>query len=96
MAWPKNGTRKLIIDGVEWLWHFSGHCHECSADMVTVGQSGAPYHLFLDPLKGYFEHTPGHVSRSLRWALSQGWNPTHGGDRTMIAVDQDAFQWLPE
>ncbi|QIF02049.1 hypothetical protein [Roseimicrobium sp. ORNL1] len=95
MAWPKKGTRKIVVDGVEWLWHYSAHCYLCSNDVVTVGQAGSPHHLFFDTFSRDFEHTPGHVAASLRWALSQGWNPTNGGDRAMTAKE-NSFEWLPE
>lgn len=95
MAWPRRGTRKLVVDGVEWLWHYSAHCYLCSNDVVAVGQPGRPHHLFLDTFARHFEHTPGHVTASLLWALAQGWNPTNGGDRALTATEQ-SFQWLPD
>jgi hypothetical protein len=49
VAWPKRGTRKLVVNGSEFLWHYDACCIWCSDDVVTVGRAGAPYVLFIDP-----------------------------------------------
>lgn len=94
MAWPKRGTRKLVIDGATWLWHFSGHCCDCSDKAVTVGREGLPHYLFLDTYARDFVETPGHIVASLRWALANGWSPAHGPDRALTAKGT-GFEWLP-
>jgi hypothetical protein len=94
MAWPRKGTRKLVIDQAEWLCHYDAHCALCSGDCVTVGRRGQPHYLFLDTFSYYFQHTPRHIVDSIRWALVAGWSPKSGPDRG-ITVTEDGFAWLP-
>ena len=94
MAWPKRGTRKLIIDGIEWLYHYDAHCEFCSADSVTVGQLGQPHYLFLDTFSRHFDNTPRHACDSIRWATANGWSPAWGPDRALSATES-GFEWLP-
>lgn len=94
MAWPKKGTRGLVIDGIEWLHHYDAHCELCSADCVTVGQLGQPHYLFLDTYSRYFDNTPRHSVEAIRWATAAGWSPTSGPDRGLTAVE-NGFEWLP-
>jgi|GEM_PF-1960057 len=94
MAWPKKGTRKLVIDQAEWLYHYDACCELCSDDCVTVGQLGQPHYLFLDPFSYYFNHTPRHVVDSIRWALAARWSPALGPDRGLTATEI-GFEWLP-
>ncbi len=91
MAWPKKGTRRIVVNREVWLWHYSGRRN----DVVTVGRKGCPHYLFLDTFAWNFEHTPSHVAASIRWALAQKWSPLHGPDRGIFANDE-GFQWLPE
>ena len=97
MAWPKKGTRKLSVDGVDYLWHYSAHCPLCGSDVYTVGIEGKPFVLFIDPLPWSFELTPSSVIRAIRWAIKKGWTPDKGPTRAM-ALDggKNAFLWLPE
>ena len=94
MAWPKKGTRKLVVDQAEWLYHYDAHCELCSDDCVTVGQLGQPHYLFLDTFSYYFNHTPRHVVDSIRWAVAAGWSPEFGPDRGLTATES-GFEWLP-
>ena len=91
MAWPKKGTRKIMVNREVWLWHHSGRQN----DTVTVGRARCPHYLFLDTFAWNFEHTPRHVAASIRWALAQQWSPQLGPDRGIFANDK-GFQWLPE
>ncbi len=95
MAWPKRGTRKLIIDGVDWLYHYDAHCMFCSADSVTVGRLGHTHYLYLDTFSQHFDHAPRHIVSSIRWATLNGWSPATGPDRALTATE-DGFQWLPQ
>lgn len=94
MAWPKRGTRKLLIDQIEWLYHYDAHCIFCSEDCITVGQNGRPHYLYLDTFSHHFDHTPGHVVASIRWAIASGWSAENGPDRGLTATN-DGFTWLP-
>lgn len=95
MAWPKKGTRKIVIDGELWLWHYSGHCYLCSGSTVTVGRAGFPRYLYLDNWARDFEHAPRHIAASIRWALAQNWSTRTGPDRGLRATGQ-SFEWLPD
>lgn len=96
MAWPKRGTRKLHIDGENFLWHYDACCIWCSDDVFTIGQSEARYVLYLDPLS-YLEHKPSSIVTAIRWALSNGWSPENGPNRGMaLNNDTGEFVWLPD
>jgi hypothetical protein len=97
MAWPKKGTRTLTVDGVEYLWHHSGHCPACSDEVYTMGMAGRPFVLFIDPLPWHFELTPSSMITAIRWAIHNGWTPDKGPTRAM-SWDQSRndFVWLPE
>jgi hypothetical protein len=97
MAWPKKGTRKIIINGEEYLWHYDACCPWCSDDVFTAGKSGQPYVLFIDPFPYAAEIGPGYVSRAIKWAISQGWSPSSGPTRSMsIASENEKFFWLKD
>jgi hypothetical protein len=97
MAWPKKGTRKLVIDGVKYLWHYDGHCPLCSSQVFTIGREGERFVLFIDPYPWGFELRPASVVKAVRWALSQGWTSKSGPTRAMAWNDQkQEFEWLPE
>lgn len=97
MAWPKKGTRKITLDGTDYLWHYSGHCTLCSDDVITVGIAGKPCVLFIDPFPWHFAFTPSAVADALRWALNNGWSPRKGPTRAMSFDDNlKTYVWLPE
>jgi len=97
MAWPKRGTRRLVVDGEEFLWHYAGHCLWCSDDVFTVGREGAPYVLFIDPYAWHFEFRPAQVVEAIRWALKEGWTSEKGPTRAMALNDASrAYEWLPD
>ena len=97
MAWPKKGTRTLVIEGESFLWHYSGHCPFCSADVFTVGRGGQPFVLFIDPTPWGFELKPSSVVAAIRWGLNNGWSPEKGPTRGMAHNDSTSkFEWLPE
>jgi hypothetical protein len=96
MPWPKKGTRKIIVDGVEYLWHYSAHCPMCSDDVFTVGIQGNPYVLFIDPFPYNFELKPSCVANAIRWATNNGWTPNKGPTRAMSMDSDSNFIWLSE
>jgi hypothetical protein len=94
MAWPKRGTRKIRIEGEDFLWHYDA-CPCCSRDVITVGREGAPFVLFIDPYPNDFPLRPGSVASAIKWARAQGWSPESGPTRP-LALDENtgAFVWL--
>lgn len=94
MAWPKRKTRKIVIDEEEWLWHFSGHCNQCSEAVVRVGKANGRYFLALDTSTSDFSFAPSHIASSIRWAVAQGWTAEKGPNRSLTAL-ASAFKWLP-
>jgi hypothetical protein len=97
MAWPKKGTRKIVIDGITYLWHYSGHCPLCSDAVFTVGIAGKPYVLYIDPFPWNFELTPSSIASAINWAIDHGWSPEKGSTRGMALDDESKeFIWLPE
>ncbi|RZB33357.1 MAG: hypothetical protein SRB1_01185 [Desulfobacteraceae bacterium Eth-SRB1] len=97
MAWPKKGTRKLVIHGEEYLWHYDAHCPFCSNDVFTIGQAEKRFVLYIDPFPWEFEMRPATVVKAVTWALSNGWSCEAGPTRAM-AWNQEAqdFAWLPD
>lgn len=97
MAWPSKGTRKITIDGVEYLWHYSGHCPSCSNDVFTIGLAGKPYVLYIDPFPWSFEIKPSSMAKAVRWAVYKGWTPEKGPTRAMsFDDDKKDYVWLPD
>ena len=97
MAWPRKGTRKLVVDEEEYLWHYDAHCPLCSTDVFTIGQEGGRFVLYIDPFPWGFEFRPASVVKGIRWALRNGWTAESGPSRAIVWNDaaQD-FEWLPE
>ncbi len=96
MAWPKKGTRKISVDGVDYLWHYSGCCLYCSEDVFTIGLPGKPYVLYIDPFSWNFEIKPSNIANAIRWAVNNGWTPEKGPIKAMSFDRNDAFVWLPD
>ena len=95
MAWPKKGTRKLVVDGNDYLWHYNGHCPLCSSDVFTIGQAGDKFVLYIDPFPWEFELRPASVVTAIQWALNKGWTSEFGPTRAMAWNDSShKFQWL--
>lgn len=95
MAWPKKGTRKITVDGVNYLWHYAAHCPLCSDDVFTIGIAGKPHVLFVDPFPWSFELKPSSIASAIRWAINNGWTPLKGPTRAM-SLDESSqeFVWL--
>ncbi|MBX2848361.1 MAG: hypothetical protein KTR16_08575 [Acidiferrobacterales bacterium] len=97
MAWPKRGTRKIVVDDVEYLWHYDAHCIWCSDDVFTVGQAGRPSVLYIDSFVFGEEIRPKNIAESIKWAVSQGWSPDSSSSMGMSRThDAKEFYWLPE
>ncbi len=98
MAWPRKGTRKLVVDGVSYLWHTTGHCPICSAaHCYTIGQPSQPFVLYIDPLPHDFALTPKSVATAIQWAVHRGWSTEDGPTRAMaFDAEQQDFVWLPD
>ena len=97
MAWPKKGTRKITVDGIKYLWHYSGCCPWCSDDVFTAGIAGRPYVLYIDPFLWNFELKPSNIANAIRWATKNGWTPDKGPTRAMSLDDNNKeFLWLPD
>lgn len=96
MAWPRKGTRELTVDAVVYRCHYSAHCPLCSDDVLTIGKSGAPYVLYIDPFPWHFDFRPATIVEAVRWARDQGWTAEHGPTRAMSLDDRTRqFVWLP-
>lgn len=97
MAWPSKGTKKLVIDGETYLWHYDAHCPFCSNDVFTVGQAGKRFVLYIDPFPWAFEMRPALVVKAARWALEKGWRAEAGPTQAMAWNEEiHDFEWLPE
>ena len=95
MAWPKRGTRKIVVEGSTFLWHYDACCPWCSSDVFTAGRPGAPHVLFVDPFPWGFEFRPANVAAAIRWALQNGWSPEKGPTQALALNDEtEQFQWL--
>ena len=95
MAWPKKGTRKIVVDQEEFLWHYDACCPWCSNDVFTAGRSGEPYVLFIDPFPYAAEIGPKYIARAISWAIKQGWSTSKGPTRA-LSIDSTTgeFYWL--
>ena len=80
MAFPKKHTRRLSVDGVEYLWHLNKDWDRRTR-WIVVQQLGAsvgqllmvnPYHHDLLPSKGT-------ISEAVRFGLGHGWKPSRKG-----------------
>lgn len=96
MVWPKKGTRKISVDSVTYLWHYSAHCPMCSNDVLTVGITGMPYVLYIDPFPWNFEIKPSAIAEAIQWAVNEGWSPDQGPTKAMSLDSTGAFIWLPD
>ncbi len=97
MAWPKRGTRNIVVDDIEYLWHYDAHCIWCSDDVFTVGQQGKPFVLYIDSYAFGEEIRPKNIANAIKWAVLNEWNPTTGPNKSMsYDQDKDKFYWLPD
>lgn len=83
MAWPKKGTRKLVIDGTTWLWRHRPYDQSTGLAPATIGRAECCYYLYLDASSRYFENTPRHAAMAIRWALENGWCAEVGPSRVI-------------
>lgn len=94
MAWPKRGTRRIVVDGEAFAWH-SGTI-DCGDVVFTAGKPGVPYVLFIDPLP-WPAPPPAHVAAAIRYARAQGWSAESGPTRAVAFSEAtQTFEWLPE
>ena len=97
MAWPKRGTRKIVVDQEEFLWHYDACCPWCSDDVFTAGKSGDPYVLFIDLFPWAAEMKPRYVANAIRWAKQQGWSSSIGPTKALsIDSHSEEFFWLKD
>lgn len=97
MAWPKKGTRKIVVDREEFLWHYDACCPWCSDDVFTAGKAGDPYVLFIDPFPWAAEIGPKYVAEAIQWARRNGWSSSDGPTRALsIDGTNKEFFWLNE
>ena len=95
MAWPKRGTRKIVVDDETFAWHYDACCVLCSKDVMTAGKQGSPHFLFIDPYPWSMEIRPRSVAAAIRWARTAGWTAEHGPTRAMALDDTtQQFRWL--
>lgn len=95
MAWPKRGTRRIVVDGEEFVWHYDACCPWCSDDVFTAGKEGAPHVLFVDPFPWGFEFRPRNVAAAIRWARASGWTAEKGPTQALALNDKtERFEWL--
>lgn len=97
MAWPKKKTRKIVVDGTPFLWHYSAGCLYCSDAVITVGKEDDRFYLFIDPYPHDFEFRPAKIADAIRWAIAEGWTSANGPTRGM-AYDSTLGSnvWLPQ
>ncbi|WP_223788198.1 hypothetical protein [Marinicella meishanensis] len=97
MAWPKKGTRKIVVDNEAFLWHYDAHCPWCSDDVFTAGKAGKPFVLFIDPFPWVAEMGPKYVAKAIRWARANGWSSSGGPTRALsINSADEQFFWLED
>ncbi len=97
MAWPKRGTRKVVVDNEEFLWHYDACCPWCSDDVFTAGKAGHGYVLYIDPFPHAAAFSPKYVAESIRWALSEGWSPSKGPTSALsLNTQTKAYFWLQD
>ena len=94
MGFPKKRTRKLIVNGQTYLWHYSDHCPDCGSSPITIGQEDARYYLFIAPYTRDFTFSPKTISKAIMWALSNGWTASNGPSQKLcFNPAKDDFEW---
>lgn len=97
MAWPRKGTRSIVVDGETFAWHIPSGRVGWADDRVTVGRAGSPHVLHLDPLSWDGVPRPSMIAAAIRWATSKGWSPEQGPTRNAaFAKRHDRFVFLPD
>jgi len=97
MAWPKRGTRTIVVDDEAFLWHYDACCPWCSDDVFTVGKAGEPFVLFIDPFPWAAPMSPKYVAKAIRWARAKGWSTLKGPTRSMsLDSRSETFFWLED
>ena len=95
MAWPQKDTRRIHVDGTDYLWHLSGDTLYGPETPLTIGRPRCRYYLHVDPYVHDFEIRPANVARVVRWARSNGWCAEVGPTRRVVFVG-DTFEWDEE
>ena len=97
MAWPKKNTRKITVNGIEFLWHLSKNSIDSKETLITAGSQHDRFFLFIDPYPWEFEIKPAHISAAVEWASKQGWNPETGPSKYLaFSAKAQKFVWLPD
>ena len=72
MAWPKKNTRRVVIDGEVYQWHWDPN--KALYSWIVIGKQSADGQLlFLDPY--WLSTTPGQICQAISFALASGWEP---------------------
>ncbi|MGV3659722.1 MAG: hypothetical protein ACO1TE_06050 [Prosthecobacter sp.] len=99
MAFPRRHTRKITVDGIDYLWHLNHNDVTFGQTQITIACADQPkWFLHLDPypcIAGVYEIGPATVRRAILWALSLGWQPAVAHEPTFISYRDGAFLALP-
>ena len=100
MSFPKKYTRKIVVEGITYLWHMSQNSLEGRATHITIAQETAPNQfLHVDPFAAVFEGVeirPRTIRRIILWALKNGWQPTRKRPPIFVGYCSDGFFVLPD
>lgn len=97
MTWPKKDTRKINVNGMDFLWHLSGNTVDTKETVITTGRQNGKFFLFIDPYPWEFEIRPADIAKAVQWAAGKGWTAENGPNRHMAwSSKEKSFIWLPE
>jgi len=86
--------------GKEYIWVLDGNS--------TIGYGGKEHHirvhssdptkniLYIDPIPWHFEVAPKSVEKAIKFAISQGWEPTEKSECMYVSMNKDKFYVLPK
>jgi hypothetical protein len=95
MAFPVKNTRRLTVDGIAYAWHLNKDWDVRDRWLVVRRQSsGSGQLLMINPYHHDLLPTKGTVSRAIRFALANGWQPECKASplRLIFAGSEEGFQ----
>lgn len=94
MAFPKRHTRRIAVNGVQYVWHLNHGDIDFGQTQVTIGHAKSHrWLLHADPYQ--IEPLPANVRAVILWALDQGWMPQVSHEPMLVSREDGAFFWCP-
>lgn len=91
----KNPKRKIVVNGIEYLWTMRGNCPYNEEACIRVHQGrNTKSILYIDPHPWAFEIRPKSIASAILFALDNGWEPHAANAERAVSMDKSEVFYL--